>query len=175
MEVHEFWLKKHSEDSGFSPEENRCDTYRVALGELIDSTQRKILPPKRSYSEAPNPDRWNKSGSIGFMDLRVIPQTIPKENANPLSGCDFKERDYEEKKVIIDLVGIEPRHNSLGYLRFLKNRAEEIALEWGLEAVVFVITENLKLRDLMRNHGTRLGYTSYAHGYRAVKRLKVNT
>src|SRR3989344_8648151 len=160
MEVHEFWLKKYSEDFGFPPEENRSEIYRIALGNLIDSTQRKTFPPKPSYSEAPNPDRWNKSGSIGFMDLKVIPSIIPKENAKSLLGCDFKERDYEWKNVlIIDLAGIEPGHNSVSYLRFLKNRAEEIALEWGLESVVFVIAKNLKLRTLMMDHGTRLGYT----------------
>ena len=170
MEINEFWLKRHSEEYSWPPEENKTGTYRVALGELIDATQRKTYPPRPSYAEAPNPDCWNKSGSIGFMDLSVKSHLVPIEYARPLLSSAYATDDYEEKEALtIDIIGIEPEHQGKGHARFLKRRAEEIALEWNLDTIVSILIEN----SIMRDYNVRLGYALYDGGKKAVKRLNV--
>lgn len=78
-EFHEFWLKMYPDSPDGDPNE-RLDCYRVALGELIEARNRQTYrPPDGSHS----PDFWNKSGSVGFTDITVRDELIPKEGAIP--------------------------------------------------------------------------------------------
>src|SRR3989344_6554604 len=167
MEVHEFWLNKYSKVCFKSDE--TLPIYGVALGSLINATDRKTYPPI-PYSSSP--DFWNKSGSIGFMDLKVYDVIVPIDGARPLRGVKFEflPTDYEEKKaLVIEMIGIEPDHMRKGYTRFLKWMAEEIAVEWGLDTVGSILIRN----SLMKDFNVRLGYQLFNRGSRAVKRLKV--
>jgi len=153
MEKHEFWLINYPTFG-----ENR-EVYRIALGRLIKAEDRETFKPG-----CKSPDLENKSGSIGFMDLRVMEKYILKEVAN-----DRDYENYETKKVLIILaIGIEPSHRGRGYARELEKRAEEIALEWGLDTIVADSIEN----PIMESFMVRLGYQLYDNGFRAVKRLK---
>src|SRR3989344_3617683 len=144
LERHEFWIKKYP-DEYQDPE--TTGFYRVALGELIDASQRQTYgPPEGSHS----PDFWNKSGSIGFMDVTVRKEFVPKVDAKPYSEDrhDYLMRDCEEKEVlVIATVGIEPEHRGKGFARLLKQRAEEIASEWGLDTIVADMIENPIMRE----------------------------
>ncbi|MBI3027068.1 hypothetical protein HYY70_03055 [Candidatus Woesearchaeota archaeon] len=93
MDVHEFWLKAGREGYGWNPKKT-LPIYRVALGELIDATKRSMfLPPPNSH----DPDFWNKSGSIGFMDLTVKTREVPKEGAQPIPNPD--QNPYWEHEI----------------------------------------------------------------------------
>lgn len=172
MEFHEFWLKAGREEHGWNPKET-LPIYRVALGELIDATQRKTYPPVEGSKD---PNFWNKSGSIGFMDLRVKTQLVPRDGArpypnpsqNPFLEHEFLMEDYEERETLtIEVMGVEPENRGQSYARFLKKRAEEIALEWGLDIIVAEMIDNRKIRNIARRYGFQL----YDGGSNAVKRL----
>lgn len=173
MEVHEFWLKAHRGIYGQDPNKT-LPIYRVALGQLIDATQRKTFSP---YPGSNDHNLWNKSGSIGFMDLTRRVLEVPNEGAHPLSNPSrsryleylYSWRDLEKRDaLIIEMIGIEPKYRRQGYARFLKRRVEEIALEWGLDTVVSILIQNVK----MRKFNIELGYRLFDNGVRAVKRLK---
>lgn len=156
VEVHEFWMK------GYPRRWDDNVVYRVALGELIDAPERKTYKPQ----EDSNSGEWgNKTGSIGFMDVMVKEELVPKE------GMDDFDCDYENVRALTILtVGIEPEHMQKGYARFLKKRAEEIAKEWNLYIVVSDMIEN----PIMRDFDARLGYQLYNDGFCAIKRLNVS-
>lgn len=139
----------------------------LALGELIDATQRETFPPNPDAEY--EPDMWNKSGSIGFMDIRRKIQSVPKEGAKPHPNEEHQYDDHEEIEALtINKIGIEPEYQGKGHARFLKQRVEEIALEWGLDTIV----SDMIINPLMRDYNARLGYILYDGGRMAVKRLK---
>jgi len=172
METHEFWLKKYPEKYNYGTpfSEETLPIYRVALGELIDATQRKTYPLDL-LSSLDNPNFWNKSGSIGFMDLTKRKHSIPIEGARQFLDMeyDFLAVHCEEVETLtIAMIGIEEAHRRKGHARFLKKRAEEIASEWGLDFIVAEMIQN----DIMRAYNARLGYQLFDNGSTAVKRLK---
>lgn len=67
----------------------------------------------------------------------------------------------------IRAIGIEPGHEQKGYARMLKERAEEIAMEWGMDVIV---SDNI-FNPIMRGMNERMGYQMFAQGSMAVKRL----
>jgi len=176
IERHEFWLTDYlirGRDNIFSP------VYRVVLGELINAEDRKTFRPHEKSH-----DRGTKSGSIGFMDLTTIEELVPKECArlypNPYENPDFEHRYLDEdhecaRALTILTIGIEPEYrgrNYASYARLLKQRAEELALEWGLDTIVVDRIENPKIEKAI----VRLGYTLYNYdARRAVKRLKTQS
>lgn len=164
---HEFWLMKHPLDSD---ENERSKIYRVALGDLIDARDRQTFPPpKRSYDI----NLWNKSGSIGYMDLKVGVESVPKKGAKPYRGNQYSYSDCENMKVLmIWEMGIEPPYRGhLAYLGIFHQRATEIAREWDLDTIVLKMIQNPKLEQVV----PRVGYTLYEDdggGSSAVKRLE---
>lgn len=176
MQRHEFWLKDHEWSGKYgqpAPGEDRI-IYRLALRELIDASERTVFkPPWGSHSQ----DFWNKSGSVGFMDLSVRDVLVPKEGAVPYpnpNSSPYLEDDYsyeacEIRRVLMILVtGIEPEYRRRGYAGQLRLRAEEIAREWGLDTLVADHIENPDSRKAM----VRLGYQLFDHGLSGVKRLR---
>ncbi|MBI3027069.1 GNAT family N-acetyltransferase [Candidatus Woesearchaeota archaeon] len=82
----------------------------------------------------------------------------------------YRWRDLEERQTLtVERIGIEPAYRRQGHARFLKKKAEEIALEFGLDTVVAEMIEN----PIMKELNVKLGYTLYDRGHRAVKRLIV--
>ncbi|MBI2656860.1 GNAT family N-acetyltransferase [Candidatus Woesearchaeota archaeon] len=155
---HEFWLKDYPTRG------KNQSVYRVALGELIEATERKTFPPGWK-----SPDHGNKSGSIGFMDLTIREQFVPKEGASPYRNHEYLMRDCERVRTLTILtIGIEQKYWGKGYARLLKQRAEEITREWGLDTIVADMIEN----PIMRDFNVRRGYQLYDGTLRAVKRLK---
>lgn len=149
------------------------EVYRVALGELIDATDRETFRPDAMMGR----DRHTKSGSIGFMDVVVRDQFVPREGARPMPNphrspylrFQYASQDCEIVRALtIFDIGIEPQYRRQGYATLLKKRAEELAVEWGLEVVVSETINNPIIRGLNR----KLGYTLYDRGMKAVKRLK---
>ena len=160
----EFWLKAGREEYGWDPAKT-LPIYRVALGELIDATQRETFPPPKGSHV---PDFWNKSGSIGFMDLTVKDELVPKDDATPYKDQEYLNADCENvRALVISKIGIETGYQRRGYARLLKQRAEEIATEWGLEVIVSEQIDN----PIMREFNIRLGYTLFDR-VKAVKRIK---
>jgi len=158
LEVHEFYLK-----SEYGMEENKRITriYRVALGQLIEARERE------TFNTTKNPrhyDNWNQSGSIGYMDVEVSEQKIPKEG---------HEKDYPldcEKRLSLEIrdIAIEPQYRRKGYAKFLKQKAEELALKWGLDVIVSPWVTNPIIKEL----NVKLGYKMYDKERKFVKRLK---
>lgn len=102
VEKHEFWLKDYPEISQGN------DVYRVALGTLIDSTERETFKPRWG-----NSDLNTQSGSIGFMDVAVREHRLPKEID------DGNGSNYEVINALtILLVGIEPQYRVGGILEY---------------------------------------------------------
>ncbi len=166
--VHEFWLKKYPDSD---PSEH-IGIYRVALGSLIDATQRRTYKPPR---DSKNPNLWNKSGSIGFMDLSIKDTSVPKEGAEPIPNPEnlyFLSYQYAEfekvRALVVHVIGIEPEHRRRGHARFLLDRAEEIAAEQELNVIALGNIEN----PIMGDFSASLGYTLFNCGREAVKRLK---
>lgn len=161
-----FWLDKYSNYG-----HEKLKTYRVILGDPIDAKDRETFkPPKGSMS----PDFWNKSGSIGFMDISVSKGYVPKQDAESyLNPNNEVEHEYPwefmqlKEYLSIEAIGIEPAFRRKGYAKFLMQRAEEIALEWGLETVVAKDIENPVMMELNQ----RLGYKLFEGGTNAVKYL----
>lgn len=172
---HEFWLRKYSER--YEGIDETLPVYRVALGELIDASQRKTFDPSGgldSLSVPPNADLWNKSGAVGFMDIKVERQIVPKEGAVPYPGVEheYLMQDCEEKEtLVITRVGIEPEYQKKGYARLLAQRAAEIASEWRLDTIVADMIENPVVKDW----ATRLGGVLYDGGSRAVIRIRAGS
>ena len=166
--IHEFWLKNFSDKFQIPYDKNKSNIYRVALGDLIDATERKVYPPNRDSEGTSALDLWNKSGSIGFMDLTIRKEFVPKEGTKPYKRQEYLDADCENvNALIISKIGIEPEYTRKGYARLLKQRAEEIAREWGLVAIVSDQIDN----PVMRDFNARLGYTLY-DPLKAVKRIK---
>lgn len=171
---HEFWLKKYPDSLDGNPSE-QLNIYRVALGELVEARGRQTFcPPEGSHS----PDFCNKSGSLGFMDITVRDETVPKEgatpypnpNQNPYLEYEYPWDECEIRKALVVLtVGIEPDHRRNGFARLLKQKAEEIAYAWGLDTIVANMIES----PIMRELNTKLGYILYDRGMSAVKRLQI--
>jgi ribosomal protein S18 acetylase RimI-like enzyme len=167
-QVHEFWLKRYRDSD---PSEH-IDMYRVALGDLIDATERKTYkPPRDSKSE----DFWNKSGSIGYMDVSVKDVSIPKEGTEPIPNPDnlyilsYQYTEFDRvKALVIHVIGIEPEYRRRGHARFLIHRAENIALEQEVNAITLDSIDN----PIMGEFSTKVGYTLFDCGRSAVKRLK---
>lgn len=167
IQKHEFWLKKFPDKFGVAPIENRTNIYRVALGELMDASQREVYRPNKNSEGLAALDFWNKSGSIGFMDLTIRDEFVPKECAIPYKDQEYLDADCENvRALIISRIGIEPQYQRMGHARLLKQRAEEIAAEWGLDAIVSEQIDN----PIMREFNKRLGYTLY-DAVKAVKRI----
>ncbi len=167
--VHEFYLQKFSDDfcRRLDYENENLEIYRVALGDLIPARERETYPP--SYGSK-SPDLWNPSGSVGFMDLKIDKKRVPKIGAHPLANFDYLYASTDCEVVtalIIQTIGIEPAYRRMGYGTFLKRRAEEIALKWGLDILVADTVEN----PIMRRLNEALGYILYDEGMYAVKRL----
>lgn len=157
--VHEFYLRDSK-------------VYRVALGDLIPAAKRKTFRPLDPW----NPERRNQTGSIGFMDVKVEDQLVPKVGAKPrpnpsrrmhsaglysLDDCEYT------KALVINDIAIEPTHRKQGYATRLKQRAEELAREWELEAVVSPYLQSARMKRISK----RLGYILYDGGRKAIKRL----
>ena len=133
---HEFWYPSASGDHS---------VYRVALGDLIPSFQRKTFPLPKDHNSA---EFNNQSGSIGFMDLRVREEFIPKKGARV---GDY--RNYEQREVLVlSEIGIEPRYRDGIHALMMYERAEEVAREWGLDTIVLDTVENKALRRWLNNH-----------------------
>ena len=119
--VHEFFLG----DSTYVGSLSFGPLYRVALGDLIDSTERHTFP----FQPHPELPHWGKkTGTIGFMDLRKNAKYIPlvrNEDSNELN----------QKVLCVEQVGIEPQYRRQGHAVFLVKRAEDLAREWGLNIV----------------------------------------
>src|SRR3989344_3549146 len=172
-QMHEFWLKKYPDSPDNDPTET-TGIYRIALGELIHAKDRLTYPPREG---SPSEDHWNQSGSIGFLDIAVREESVPKESATPypnpsrISSLEHQYTDFERRRALVSLVvGIEPPFRRRGYATLLKQRGEEIAQEWGMDTIVISMIENPITRAL----NTKLGYTLYEGGRYAVKRLKTN-
>lgn len=102
------------------------------------------------------------------MDVTVRDEYVPKEGAVPFPNLDHMYVDCESIKALVVLtVGIEPEYRGKGFARMLKQRAEDLAVEWGLTAVVASMIEN----PIMRELNTKMGYALYERGTYAVKRL----
>lgn len=165
VESHEFWLPDLDDPRKSS------GVYRVTLGELIDATQRKTFTPHEG-----NPECRNKSGSIGFMNVKIEDELVPKVGAKPfpnpsrrsyLAGL-YDGEDYEFiRALVINDIAIEPPYRKQGYATHLKKRAEELAREWGLTAVVSPYLQSPRMRRISK----KLGYTLYDRENKAVKRL----
>lgn len=169
-EMHEFWLKDYPTRG-----ENK-KWYRLALGELIPAEQRKIFPVGWK-----DPNYGNYTGSIGFMDVVIREEYIPKEGAVPLfvwtppgydpelyADCAWKDRE-QVRVLVLSVIGIEPQYQgNLSYLRAFKQRAEKLTEEWGLDILVADAIQNVPLRKAL----IREGFSLYDNGFRAVKRLK---
>jgi len=147
------------------------EVYRVALGDLIPSAERKTFPPPEG-----SPERRNKTGKIGFMDVIKQEEVVLKKDAksfpNPISTQSlsgiYRDQDYERiTALVIFDIGIEEPYRNNGYATYLKLRAEELAQEWGLGAVVSAYLQSPRMRRISR----RLGYTLYDGGRKAFKRL----
>ena len=168
-QMHEFWLEDYPVPGRYH------EFYRLALGELIDATERQTFKPGWKH-----PDLHTKSGSIGFMDLAVREQSIPKERAIPYPNPNnspylehvFASSEYERRKALtILVVGIEPAHRGVGRVKPLLStfyqRVEELAVDWELDTIVI---------EMIQSHGVRktlpkVGFTLYDRGNNAVKRL----
>lgn len=157
--VHEFYLKDSK-------------VYRVALGDLIPAAERTTFRPRDEW----NPERRNQTGSIGFMDVIIDDQQVPKIGTKPFpnptrkrhSSGIYAGEDYETiRALIINDIAIEHDYRKQGYATLLKQRAEELAREWGLEAVVSPFLWSPRMRRISR----KLGYTLYEGERKAVKRL----
>ncbi|PIN93168.1 hypothetical protein COU54_04125 [Candidatus Pacearchaeota archaeon CG10_big_fil_rev_8_21_14_0_10_31_24] len=108
MQVNEFWL---NEGSAGNP------IYRVTLGNLIPSTERKTFKIDLGLPELNN---YAKSGSIGFMDI-----------VNRFQ-CPLEERIARPSLTIL-AIGIEPYHEDKKHATWLLNYAEtKIALLWNV-------------------------------------------
>lgn len=162
--IHEFWLASSLDPNKLT------QTYRVSLGELIPERMRKTY--RISSYDRP----YNQSGSIGFMDLTIREHLVPKEGVSPIPASiendvfrpHFLAKDYEIIQALTILViGIESSYRRRGYARFLVERAEDLAMEWGLGKVVADSIQN----DHMRKFHYRNGYTLYHGGSFAVIRL----
>lgn len=161
---HEFWLP----DLILG---DRDKIYRIALGKLINASERETFKPGgKDFNFS------TKSGSIGFIDVVIRQERIPKEDALPYPNPNgirslehvYSASDYETKKTIVILtIGIEPHHRKKGFARLLKQRVEEIALTWGLDTIVADQIENPVMKEL----NIKLGYTLFDNGRKAVKRL----
>lgn len=156
--MHEFWLQD------FPRQGDNHEVYRVALGGLMPATERVTFKPGEK-----SPDLHNQSGSIGFMDVAVRNQYVPKEGAKPVPnfGDQYTDNEVIRALTILD-IAIEPPFRERGYARLLQQRAEELALEWELNTVV----SEMLLNPIMRGLTYRLGYMLYDGGMKAVKRLK---
>lgn len=167
-QIHEFWLEDY-------PVPGKNDEfYRVALGELINAVDRL------TYKASWGPDCHTQSGSVGFMDLTIRDQKVPKQGAVPYPNPDhnfymqhqYPWGEYEVKKALTILcIGIEPHHRGkIDNVRVLYQRAEQLALEWGLDIIVAEMIESRGVRKIL----PRLGYTLFDRGVNAVKRLEVS-
>ncbi len=167
-EMHEFWLRDYPTRG-----ENK-KWYRLALGELIPAEQRKTF--RVNWGD---PNYGNFTGSVGFMDVAIREESIPKEGAVPLLRSHYGEpelypwihwNDTEPVNALTLLViGIEPQYQgNLSYLRAFQQRAETLAKEWGLDVLVADTIQNVPLRKVL----IRQGFILYDNGLRAVKRLK---
>ena len=163
--IHRFWLRNYPIRG-----QNRT-YYRIALGELIPAEQRKTFPVGWK-----DPNYGNNSGSIGFLDVTVREEGIPKKGALPLSARGenllehrYSFNDYERVKVmVLSAIGIEPLYQgNLRNLIIFEQQAEKLAAKLGLEILVADLIENISLRRIL----VRQGFTLYDAGVRAVKRL----
>ncbi len=164
--IHEFWLKAHDEEFGLPEKENRNGWYRIALGDLIPASKKTTFPPvegSRSF------DLWNESGSIGFTDVTVRNERIPKIDAVPYVDHEYLSEHLEEARVLVlSVIGIEPQYRQLRYARLLYEQTERVAKEWGLHIIVADNIQNPRLPKILSE---RLGYTLYYRGMQAIKRL----
>lgn len=162
VESHEFWLPY--------PDDPRKSSgvYRVALGNLIAATQRVTFTPPEG-----DPACYDNSGSIGFMDVNIGDEFVPKVGARRLprrsSFADlYAEEDCEfVRALVINDIAIEPPYRRQGYATYLKMRAEELAREWGLKIVVSPFLQS----PFTKRVSKRMGYRFYGNGNQAVKRL----
>lgn len=155
--VHEFFLgdSTYVGSSPFGP------LYRVALGDLMDSTQRQTFPSEYGHS---------KTGTIGFMDVRrntkYIPLAINEDYPNELT----------REVLCVEQVGIEPQFRRQGHAAFLVRRAEELAREWELDIVYMTMIQgdprNGIMPDLIQDMLQRAGYRRIDNGFNAYKKLE---
>lgn len=146
--------------------------YRVCLGDIIPATERVTFTPGEK-----SPDLRNNTGSIGYMDVVIKEQSVPKIDAKPMPNprrsrylvYEYAASEFEivQALTIYD-IAIEPPFRRKDYSRLLQEKAEELALEWGLNIVV---SEQI-LNPIMRRLSYRMGYTLYGNGKQGVKRLK---
>lgn len=137
IETHEFYLKDLNSDGK--------PIYRVALGNLINAKERKTFPPIFRDQEVND-----KSGSIGFMDVTIDKHPLPLETDSDM---------YELTKALTILtIGIEPDYRGNGYAKMLQERAEELAIDWGLDVVLIEIITSGKIWKLTEKMGYHIVY-----------------
>ncbi len=152
MEKHEFYLKHY-------PTLDETErVYRIALGKLINSEERKTFEPGWK-----SPEFGNKTGSIGYLDVEFGDKFIPVDCSK---GTDYSNMEHRDVLTIL-VVGIEPEYQKQGYGTQLINRAEEIASERRLDTLIVSWLED----EISRKLFTRLGYQLYEDGFYATKRL----
>ncbi len=121
--------------------------YRVALGDLIPSTQRTIFTPPASSE--PN----CMTGEVGFMDVMRCREVVPHGK--------IREPEYRMETVLSLLgIGIEPKYQGKGYARELLERADYIAQGWHLDTIVACSLIKPRIRKLCRKNGYRLYYSA---------------
>lgn len=158
-EMHEFWLA--------IPLHDHEKVYRVALGKLMDAAKRKSFNPPQNSLEA-----RTKTGSIGYMDLQVreryvpLPQREHRPFSSPVYSLDRQR--ISVSSVVILYLAIEPKYRRKGYARLLVQRAEELALQWGAEAIMGWGI----VHEAMAHIHRKMGYDVNEEGTLAVKVLR---
>ena len=147
---YEFWMQDYP-----SPGQNNS-IYRVALGELIPSNEREIYRPQGNFEGA------NKTGSIGYMDLKIRESIVPIAPPKPKIIKDVRI------VLAIQVIGIEPNHQRKGFASRLVHRAEEIGFESGIDTI---LADGI-MTDASRKMFSKLGYYLYDNGGYGVKRIR---
>ncbi|MDP3882207.1 MAG: GNAT family N-acetyltransferase [Nanoarchaeota archaeon] len=154
VEMHEFYLNYT---------EVGKPIIRIALGSLIDCTQRKTFTPKGPNNE--ELETCNLTGDIGFMDVVLRQENVPQPGITAYSLKNFWVTDA----LTVLSLAIEPEYQIMkrGYGSVLMQKAEEIAREDGRD---YVVIDNI-VNPLLAQMAGRRGYLLSRSEHRAVKDL----
>lgn len=135
---------------------------RVALGGLVDCTQRKTFTPRTQSDD--EFETGNLTGDIGFMDIVLRQENVPQPGVTEYKLGKFWVMDA----ITILSIGVEPQYQFMhGYGSLLIQRAEQIAREENRNYVVIDNIVNSKLATMVG----RRGYLLSRSEHRAVKDL----